>query len=459
MYSSRATAGKLTSKLANAAPGCTIYYCRMPDGEPPKETADDEPPAEVQLAAAAQQPEAVGRMGPMVLAMAGFFCMGIPIAGAHWCFSVFVLPIEREFGWTRSEVNLAYSIGIVSNGIAAPIWGRILDRYGARVTLTAGELLIAGGWLLRSQATSLAVFYASFALAYIGLPACVLSVPRTLAQAFPKRRGTIVGVATTGASVCSMILVPLSEHVIARSGWEAACFMFAGLQVAVAVLAALTFPHNPAKNTDSDGARGGAKGHGGNDGDSGLFTVTFCLFAAACNCGQLCYAAVGGSLVPYYANIGFSEKDAALLAGPLLAVPNLIGKLGFGRLSDSGKTGGPIRTFQIVFVVLTLAVVLFSLVALTSDGGDGGSMSGSMSGNMSGNITTVQLFSMSDSGGGPSVVLVAAATILFGAGYGGYISMQHTAAMDAFSIEKFGTAMGTIQGLVVIPGIGVRPED
>ena len=37
-----------------------------------------------------------------------------PISGNHWCVSVFVLPLEAECGWTRSQINLGYSIGMIS---------------------------------------------------------------------------------------------------------------------------------------------------------------------------------------------------------------------------------------------------------------------------------------------------------------------------------------------------------
>ena len=381
----------------------------------------------------------VGRVGPMALTMAGFFCMGIPISAQHWCFSVFVLPVEREFGWSRSEVNLAYSVGMVASGIAAPLWGWALDRYGARQTLASGELLVAAGWLARSQAASLGFFYASFALAFSGLPACVLAVPRALGQAFPTRRGTVVGVATTGASFCSMILVPTSEHVIDKHGWKTACFMFAACHVVVALLAAMTFRSGVVSKDRSrdNGAAATTAPASVTGGGAVVCTITFGLFAAACNFGQLCYAAVAGSLVPYYADNHFSEKDAALLAGPLLAVPNLIGKLGFGRLSDSRL--GALRTFQIVFVVLSLSLMLFNLAALTSEDASAGSTGGEK-------IPQQQQ---------PSLVLVAAATVLFGSGYGGFIAMQHTATMNAFGMERFGTAMGAIQGLVIVPGIGV----
>lgn len=83
------------------------------------------------------------------------------ISGQHWCFSVFVIPLEAEFGWSRSQINQFYSVGMVSGGLVAPVWGRALDRYGPRYVLALAEAIICSGWLLRSQARTLPWFYAS----------------------------------------------------------------------------------------------------------------------------------------------------------------------------------------------------------------------------------------------------------------------------------------------------------
>ena len=91
-----------------------------------------------------------------------------------------MLPLEAEFGWTRSQINLGYSIGMISGGLVAPFWGRFLDRHGPRLTIAIAQAIVGAAWLLRSQARSLPVFYASFALAFLGLPGPVLSVPRAL---------------------------------------------------------------------------------------------------------------------------------------------------------------------------------------------------------------------------------------------------------------------------------------
>jgi MFS family permease len=247
----------------------------------------------------------------MALAAAGFFCMGMAISGQHWCFSVFVLPVEADFGWTRSQINRAYSVGMVSGGLVAPLWGRALDRHGPRYVLALAEAIIGSGWLLRSQSRSLPVFYASYALAFLGLPGPVLAVPRALAAAFPSRKGSVIGFATTGASAMSMVLVPAADAVISSYGWPTACLMFALTNAMAVVVALLAFDSQPAgakpalstataaaAGKTASGRRSCCGSGGGGGGGGGICTVTFALVATACNIGQLSYAAVGGSLVP-----------------------------------------------------------------------------------------------------------------------------------------------------------------
>ena len=330
---------------------------------------------------------------------------------------------------------------MVSGGLVAPFWGRFLDRHGPRLTIAIAQAIVGTAWLLRSQARSLPVFYASFALAFLGLPGPVLSVPRALGAAFPARKGTVIGFATTGASVLSMILVPAADFVITSSGWPAACVMFASTN-AFALLVALALfdvDHKPAPPRAGKGCC------------RGLCDGTFLLVATACNIGQLSYAAAGGSLVPFLAESGLQPSDAALLAGPVVAIPNILGKLGFGRLADSCL--GPPFTFSIVFGVLALSLALFALVAsstpLAADGSGGEEEESSR------------------------LLLLGSGTVLFGCGYGAFIAVQHTVSlptssfgrgsnplelldqtvMHVFGFDGFASAMGCIQSLVIIPGL------
>ena len=134
----------------------------------------------------------------------------------------------------------------------------------------------------------------------------------------------------------------MADRVIAWRGWPLACVCFAATNAAMAVVALLAFDRGSNHQT-AKGAVAAARATSVVARRCALCTGTFVLVAVACNIGQLSYAAVAGSLVPYYAELGFDAQTAALLAGPLTAAPNLFAKLGFGRLSDTWL--GPCRAF------------------------------------------------------------------------------------------------------------------
>ena len=197
---------------------------------------------------------------------------------------------------------------MVSSGIVAPFWGRALDRYGPRFILVLAQAIMCSGWLLRSQARGLLMFYASYGLAFLGLPGPILAVPRALAAAFPTRKGSVIGFATTGASAMSMVLVPAASTMISSFGWPTACIMFALTNMVAAIVALLSFDdHLVGSRPGATRAATAAVPAGKRPvstccckrtGTAGVCTIMFALVALACNIGQLSYAAVGGSLVP-----------------------------------------------------------------------------------------------------------------------------------------------------------------
>ena len=83
------------------------------------------------------------------------------------------------------------------------------------------------------------------------------------------------------------------------------------------------------------------------------------------------------------------------------------------------------------FAVLALALVLFNLAA----------------------SNTSKQTANDSVGANLQLLLVGAGTILFGAGYGGFIALQNATVVDVFGLKSFGSAMGIIQGLVVFPGV------
>ena len=57
--------------------------------------------------------------------------IGAVLGTAQFAFGLFILPLEEEFGWSRTQVNVSLTIGVVS-GLLSPLIGGLLDRFGAR---------------------------------------------------------------------------------------------------------------------------------------------------------------------------------------------------------------------------------------------------------------------------------------------------------------------------------------
>src|SRR5262252_2733453 len=85
-------------------------------------------------------------------------------AALFYAFTQLVLPMTRELGWSRPQMMGAFTLGLALWGAATYAMGAAIDRGHDRLVLTGGSLLGACGFALWSQAHSLAVLYAAWAL-------------------------------------------------------------------------------------------------------------------------------------------------------------------------------------------------------------------------------------------------------------------------------------------------------
>ena len=70
-------------------------------------------------------------------------------------YAVFLLPLEHEFGWTRSELTGVYSVYLLTHGLTSPLIGVLFDRIGPRWVYGAGLALLGGAFYLAAGLTSL----------------------------------------------------------------------------------------------------------------------------------------------------------------------------------------------------------------------------------------------------------------------------------------------------------------
>src|SRR5277367_1837815 len=88
--------------------------------------------------------------------------------------SVFVPPLTKYFGWTRTRVSLLQSLLAVSAGICGPLAGWLLDRIEARIVMVGGAVVAGCAWLLASRADSFSMLLVAYLLMGVGLTGATL---------------------------------------------------------------------------------------------------------------------------------------------------------------------------------------------------------------------------------------------------------------------------------------------
>ncbi|MBI3516326.1 MAG: MFS transporter, partial [Proteobacteria bacterium] len=155
---------------------------------------------------------------------AGFARQGPAVA----TLSIFVEPMTREFGWSRTALSGAVSLGGVLGALSAPILGPVLDRHGARLVLCAAILVSGFCSMLLSLTPSLLVFYLLFCVARMTWAGPFdLGIYSAIANWFVARRALANSIATLVQSLGIVTLPLLAQFVMAapghdwRDGWLA----------------------------------------------------------------------------------------------------------------------------------------------------------------------------------------------------------------------------------------------
>src|SRR3984957_387894 len=153
-----------------------------------------------------------------VIAFAGIF-MQIAL-GAVYAWSVFRIPLARQFGWSIPQVTLTFTISIFVLGVSAFFGGLWLNRSGPRiVALTAGFLYGAGVFLASFSDNKLWWLYLSYGvIGGIGLGFGYIVPVAVLVKWFPERRGLITGVAVGGFGAGALITAPVATRLIQTVG-------------------------------------------------------------------------------------------------------------------------------------------------------------------------------------------------------------------------------------------------
>ena len=99
--------------------------------------------------------------------VAGVICM-VMIANLQYGWTYFVDPIDAKFHWGRTSIQVAFTIFVATETWLVPIEGWFVDRFGPRIVVMFGGIVVAGAWTLNSFASTLPMLYTAAAIS--GVP-------------------------------------------------------------------------------------------------------------------------------------------------------------------------------------------------------------------------------------------------------------------------------------------------
>jgi OFA family oxalate/formate antiporter-like MFS transporter len=178
------------------------------------------------------------------IAAAGFLMQ--MALGAVYAWSVFRVPLTKQFHWSISEVTFTFTISIFTLGVAAFFGGLWLNKKGPRVVaLTGGFLYGLGIFLASYSADKLWWLYLSYGLiSGIGLGFGYIVPVAVLVKWFPDKRGLITGIAVGGFGAGALVTAPVATRLIQSVG-VLPTFAYLGVAYLIVTMATGAFMQNP----------------------------------------------------------------------------------------------------------------------------------------------------------------------------------------------------------------------
>ncbi len=178
------------------------------------------------------------------IAAAGFLLQ--MALGAVYAWSVFRIPLAKQFHWSIEEVTLTFTISIFVLGVACFFGGLWLNKKGPRVVaLTGGFLYGLGVFLASFSANKLWWLYFSYGLiGGTGVGFAYIVPIAVLVKWFPDRRGLITGIAVGGFGAGALVTAPVASRLIQSVG-VLQTFAWLGLAYLVITMGAGYFMQNP----------------------------------------------------------------------------------------------------------------------------------------------------------------------------------------------------------------------
>jgi MFS family permease len=324
-------------------------------------------------------------------------------------FAVFYVALLGEFAWRRGEAAVGYSLSWLLLLVFSPLAGWLYDRWGARLVVPTGGLLLGAALAVTGRATTLWQYYLAFGvLGGAGIACIQIPAAAIVGRWFVRSRGAAMGIISAGASASAFIFYPVNTYLIVAFGWRAALAIFGCLVAAVTIPLAAVLYREPPGTLDAGRGVTADRDAGAADWTLGMAvrSVPFWAVFAMWGFGVIGYQIVTTHQVAHALERGFSAVTVGWvfgLGGACTVAGNVIG----GSLSDRW---GRARVFA-----LGSAIGIAGIGCL-------GSLDG------------------------PEDVLLLFAYVVSGVGFGMRISLLAAIPVDLFAGRHLGVILGAAQG-------------
>ncbi len=263
-------------------------------------------------------------------------------AGVRAAPGVFIIPFEKEYGWSRADTSLVVGISILIFGLGGPLTGSLIERFGPRVIMLGGLVMVSLGLLPMLFMDSFWQFFLWWGVVVgigTGLIANVLGT--TIAHRwFRTNQGLIVGLFSAAASTGQLAFLPIMSALTVAINWRWA-IGFGAIFAGLLILPVFLFMRNRPEDVNLKPIGDKGESAAAQNSDTRRYTLRqalktrdFWLLAGGFFiCGYTSNGLVGTHLIPHAVEHGFTQVQAAGAVG-LMGLMNVVGTLGSGWLTD-----------------------------------------------------------------------------------------------------------------------------
>jgi len=310
--------------------------------------------------------------------------------GIAYSFGAFFKPMAAEFGAARSQTSIVFSLTVFVWSMSGSLAGHLADRYGPRVVVTTGALVMAAGLILTAFIDRLWVGYITYSIGVgTGIATSYVPMIAVVGGWFLKRRNSALGIAVAGIGCGTVTVAPLAAALINHFGWRNTDIAFGVIGAGILLGCAAMVERPPVHVTPSEIWIGEA-----------VRTPAFGLLYLNSFLSSLALFVPFVYLPAFAHDHGTSEVAAAALVGAIGGA-SVAGRLVLGALADRI---GVMFLLKTCYLVLALSFTIWMV--------------------------------------GSSYSVLFAFAVVLGAGYGGFVALSPAVIVELFGVGRLGTLMG-----------------